>query len=77
MRWITFALQSHCSDHKRMGAAGHAVRASYADIILGELDFKQAQIGKSDTGGEKWAGAWPQQLRREVINRTSAGGDNY
>lgn len=49
--------------------------ASYADIILNELDFRQAQIEKSDTGREKWAGAWPQQLRREVSNRTNVGGD--
>lgn len=58
-----------------MGTAGHAVGASYADIILDELDFKQAQREKSDTGREKWAGVWPQQLRREVTNRTSVGGD--
>lgn len=75
MRWITFALQSHCSGHKRMGTAGHAVGASYADIILDELDFKQAQIEKNDIGREKWAGVWPQQLGREVTNRTSVGGD--
>lgn len=54
---------------------GHAVGASYADIILDELDFKQAQIEKNDIGREKWAGVWPQQLRREVTNRTSVGGD--
>lgn len=58
-----------------MGTTGHAVGASYADIILDELDFKQAQIEKSDTGREKWAGVCPQQLRREVTNTTSVGRD--
>lgn len=42
--------------------------ASYADIILDELDFKQAQMEKSDTGRENGQGE-----NGEVYGLSSSG----